>query len=212
MSIISTDYLQSEMFTSGFDTAAASKAVARATNFINTWTSKHYYPWEDYQASPDLPLAPSEIVQICVELSKAYYFLYTNESNADGNRNEEMYGIIEFQKNELLSINVAPEIKRLSITLSSNRTQIIGSQNTTTGRFPQVIPFNANVISDSGNVWTYGEDYYIRRGGAYDDEYRDAWYLDSDKSDLEGTLCYLRTYRNDGQDYARHIQDWQRTF
>jgi len=212
MSIISTDYLQSEMFTSGFDTSAASKAVVRASNYINTWTSKHYYPWEDYQASPDVPLAPAEIVQICVELSKVYYFLYTNESAADGNRNNEMYAIETIQKEKLLSIDVAPEIKSLTISLDNNKSQVIGTQNSSSGRFPQVIPYNASIISGAGNVWAYNEDFYIRRGGCYNNEHYDAWYLESDTSSLEGTLKYLRTYRNDGKDYATQIQDWQRFY
>ncbi len=203
MSIISTAYLQAELPTVDFDSTAAASAVVRASGFCNTWTSKHYYAWDDYQASPDLPLAPPEIVQICLELAKCYYYLTTNEENADGDKVERCYSIIEVQKQELLNIDIAPTLESLTISLSSENTQVIGSQNTTSGTFPQVLK-SSSIISDSSNVWNYGDDYTMRKGGANTDEYYNAYYLEANSSSVEGTLKYWRTYRNDGIDYMRH--------
>lgn len=183
-------------------------AVNRASSFVNTWAHK-YDPFDDYQESPEAILAPAEIGELCLISAEAFYYKQIGQRSRNGDEvqkwHEFLYkgeGSIRYQ---LEHIKIEPEWKTQTISLNSDNAMIIGSRTTTGGMWPRVIPFTAQVISATSNVWITPDDWYIRKGGLYDDEYRDAWYLDCDSgSSVEGTLRYMRTYRNDHLDYARY--------
>lgn len=182
-------------------------AVNRASSFVNTWAQR-YDPFDDYQESPESILAPAEIGELCLSAAEAFYYKQIGQRNRNGDEvqkwHDYLYGDNGLKK-QLQTIKIEPEWKTQAISLTSDNVMVIGSRTVTGGMWPRVIPFTAQVISATTNVWVYPDDWYIRKGGLYDDEYRDAWYLDCDNgSQVEGTLRYMRTYRSDGLDYARY--------
>ncbi|HUX59530.1 MAG TPA: hypothetical protein VMV77_21330 [Bacteroidales bacterium] len=203
MSIVSINML-SDRIPGTSDGTDLLNAVNRATSFVNTWTSKVYDPWEDFQASPELLLAPQVIGEICIEVAEAMYYMLIGQIQRDGEGNDLWRQLLDDKKEELQNIDVNPEWKSQAISLDSNKRMVVGTRNTVTGVYPRVIPFNANVISGAGNNWNRGTDYYVRQGGINRDENSDAWYFDAQSSSLEGTLNYLRTYRKDTKDYMTY--------
>jgi len=184
-------------------------AVNRASSFVNTWANR-YDPFDDYQESPESILAPAEIGELCLISAEAFYYKQIGQRSRNGEEaqrwHEFLYGKDGIKK-QLVDIRIEPEWKTQTISLTSDKTMVIGSRTTTGGMWPRVIPFTAQVISATNNVWIYPDDWYIRQGGLYDDEYCDAWYFDCDSgSSVEGTLRYMRTYRNDNIDYARYTR------
>jgi hypothetical protein len=63
------------------------------------------------------------------------------------------------------------------------------------------------MASEQDNVWNNGQHFRIVKGSILDsDDYlADGWYLDASsyKGEIEGTLHYYRSFRNDGRDYMR---------
>jgi len=210
MTIISTTMLTSGLPSdAATDTTQISDAVLEATAFVNTWSSKKYDPFDDYQESPELILAPREIGRICLQVAKAYYYMGVGEIYRDGNENASWELILETYRSQLISIDIQPTWETQAISLNTDNSMVIGSRVTTGGMWPRVIPQTAQVISGAGNTWLYPDDWTITKGGDYDDEYLDAWYLRADTgSTVEGTLRYMRTYRNDGRDYARYSRGY----
>jgi hypothetical protein len=202
--IIHTSHLLDELPTDASDTDnRVTDAVNRATGFVNTWTSKRYYPWDDYQTSPLVTRAPYEIVHACIEVGKAFYYMRIGQIFRDHGENVAWQAVLDYYKDYLGSIEVQPTWEEQSISLNSNNAMVIGDRNAG-GAWPQVIPQTAQVISDASNVWLQPDDWYIRKGGEYTDEHYDAWYFYAESSSTEGTLRYQRTYRKDGMDYARY--------
>ena len=185
-------------------------AVNRATSFVNTW-AKDYLPFDDYQESPETILAPPEIGEFCLKAGEAFYYLETGQRNRDGNEdvgwNNFLYGNDETEglKDRLKTIRIEPTWERQTISLDSNNVMLLGTRNSTTGAFERVIPYKANITGTS-TALQRNDEFIIRRGGDYDDEYHDAWYLDVDSnaSVTNGTIHYLRTYRKDAKDYAEY--------
>ena len=187
--------------------ASLTYAVNSATAFVNTWTSRKYDPWDDFQESPEVILAPAEIGEICLQVAEAYYFIDIGQTTRDGNEDLYWDDFLERKKEELKEIGVSPTWETQTISLDSNDCMLIGSRSATGGMWPRVIPFTAQVISATTNIWIQPDDYTIRMGGDYTDEYPDAWYLDVNTgSSVEGTLRYMRTYRKDTIDYMRYGQ------
>ncbi len=185
-------------------------AVNRATSFVNTW-AKDYDPFDDYQESPESILAPPEIGDICLSAAEAFYYKEIGQRSRDGNETgywqQYLYGDSEMMglRQQLMEITIEPTWETQTISLNSNNAMIIGSRTTTGGMWTRVIPFTAQVISGGSSVWVCPDDWSIRKGGNYTDEYPDAWYLDANTgSSVEGSLRYRRTYRNDAMDYARY--------
>lgn len=205
--IISTTMLTNELPSDATDTNnVITNAVSMASSFVNTW-AKNYDPFDDYQVSPEIALAPDIIVRICIEVAKAYYYMGIGQIYRDGNENTAWNDQISNYREQLLNIIIEPTWETQTISLNTYNTMIIGSRTITGGMWPRVIPHNAQVIGSGSNVWTYPDDWYIRKGGVYDNEYLDAWYLDcTNGSSVEGTLRYMRTYRNDYRDYARYSE------
>jgi len=204
MAIISTTML-SDRIPGTADATALSNAVSKATAFVNTYASKHYDPFDDYLDSPETILAPDEIGEICLQVAEAYYYLNIGQTSRDGNDRAVWKEILDGYRAELKEIHVAPTWETQAISLNSNNCMIIGSRTLTGGMWPRVIPQTAQVISNTSSVWLYPDDWFIRKGGMYDDEYYDAWYFDVNRgSSVAGTLRYMRTYRCDGYDYLKY--------
>jgi len=209
MSIISTTMLSARLPGTA-DASTLQLAVTRATSFINTWAIK-YDPFDDYQESPEEILAPDEIGEMCLLAAEAYYYkqigLRSRNSDEMQYWNAILYGGegVTGLKTQLKDIKIEPTWETQTISLNTYNCMLIGSRTATGAMWPRVIPFTAQVISGGSSVWVQPDDWYIRTGGQYNDEYWDAWYLDvTSGSSVEGTLRYMRTYRNDGLDYARY--------
>ncbi len=219
MSIISTSMLSARLPGTP-DSSYLQLSVNRATSFVNTWATK-YDPFDNYQESPEEILAPDEIGEICLLAAEAFYYKQIGQRSRNVDEvqywNAVLYGGegITSLKTQLGDIEIEPTWETQTISLNSNHVMVIGSRTTTGGMWPRIIPFTAQAISGGSNTWTQPEDWYIRTGGNYNDEYWDAWYFDvTSGSSVEGTLRYMRTYRNDGIDYARYRSnsyDYRRT-
>jgi len=205
MAIISVSQLDAQLPSdANDDNGDITDAVNRSSGFINTWTSRHYDSWDDYDSTASAVRAPEEIVYQCLEVGKAMYFQGIGQNTRNGEEVAFWKDMIESYKAELQIIKVAPTWEEQTISLNSNNAMIIGNRNGG-GTWTRVLPFRSNVVSDASNVWTLPGDWIICEGGRYDDEYRDAWYFYAESSSVEGTLRYMRTYRNDSLDYATYM-------
>lgn len=184
------------------DNNQVTDAVDQATDFCNTWAIK-YDPWDEYDTSPDTPRAPNSIVRICLEVGKAYYHMAIGEIWRNREEQTTWEQVLAFYETRLKTIKVAPTWEEQTISLGSDNAMVIGSRTNTGGMWPRVIPQTAQVISGT-TVYLQPDDWHISKGGEFDNEYRDAWYLYAESSSLSGTLRYMRTYRSDGYDYATY--------
>ncbi len=201
MSIIPVSLLESELPDSAENNNnELTKAVNRATSFVNTWTSKKYDPWDNFTTN-DVTVAPDAIVEIAVEVAKMFYQKTAGVVWRDGEDNDLYADAKENFKTELMDIIVPPEFQTLTISLDPNDSMVIGSRTTTTGIWTRVLPAFSHITSASVNIYVYGEDFAISKGGYNEDEYPDAWYLRAEDSNVEGVLSYQRTYRKDMHDY-----------
>ena len=206
MTIIPVSLLQSELPPDATDKdRRITNAVNRASGKVNTWTSKRYDSWDNYDSTNNIPRAPDDIVQYCLDIGKALWNKSIGNVYRDGSEELTWQEMIDNAEEDLKEIKIPPEFKTQTISLDSNDNMLIGSRTTTTGIFTRVIPANAFITSAGSSVYVPCEDFYIRKGGSYDDEYPDAWYLDTmSTSAVEGTLSYMRTYRKDMGDYLTY--------
>lgn len=206
MSIIPVAMLENELPAgAGNSNAQMSRAVSAASGFVNSWTSKHYDTWDNYDTSNDVPRAPDDIVDYTLAIAKIKHEMIVNNVSRDGD--DDPNTLLEDYKTELEKIAIPPSFETQTISLDSNSSQIIGSRTTTTGQWTRVIPAGSFITSDGSSVYTYHKDFWIKTGGEYDNEYREAWYLRTNTgSSVEGTLSYRRTYRNDMQDYLTYTK------
>jgi len=208
MSIISVRLLDSELPSDANDNNGdETYAVAQASAFVNTWAT-HYDPFDDYTTEADSPYtevfnAPSIIVRECLEIAKAMYYMRVGQIYMDGEEKRLWADFLSSKEKSLMRIQIEPEWKSQPILLNSCNSMVIGSRSSL-GTWPRVIPQTAQVVSASNNTWIPPNDWYIRMGGSYSGEYPDAWYFYASSSKVEGTLRYMRTFRNDGYDYARY--------
>lgn len=201
MSIIPVSLLESELPDSAENNNnELTKAVNRATSFVNTWTSKKYDPWDNFTTN-DVTLAPDVIVEIAVGVAVLFYRKTSGDVSRDGEDNDLYIESKEDFKTELMDIIVPPKFQTLTIDLDSNDSMVIGSRTTTTGIWTRVLPANSHITSATTNIYVYGEDFTISKGGYNEDEYPEAWYLRAEDSNVEGTLNYMRTFRKDMHDY-----------
>lgn len=201
--IISTAWLLRELPPgANDDDDEITDAVFQATDFVNTWANK-YDPFDEYDTSPDAPRAPHVIVRATLEVAKAIYFLRIGQIFRDGQEQTSWQDVLAYYQDYLMKVQVSPEWKTQAVSLDSNNAMVIGSL-TTGHMYPRVIPQTAQVISGSSNTWLQPDDFTIAKGGRYDDDDPQAWYLYADSSSVEGTLRYMRTYRNDFLDYGKY--------
>ena len=204
MTIIATAHLIRELpLDATNENGAIDDAVEQASSFVQNHAIRYEY-FDDYQESPVDILAPGEVGRVCLEVAKAFYYLRIAQVNRNGDDLLFWQSIIDNYKSELKTIIIEPTWETQTISLDSNKAMRIGTLDNG-GTWPHVIPFKSEVISATTNTWVYHEDFEIEKGGRYTDENPNAWYLYADTSSLEGTLRYLRTWRKDGFDYARHV-------
>ena len=211
MTIISTSMLSNRLpgVAAGSDLTSA---VNRASAFVNTW-AQDYDPFDDFQESPEVILAPAEIGSVCLEVAEAEYYIEIGQVQRDGNDDFTWHDFKALKKEELKEINIEPTWETQAISLNSDYVMLIGSRTTSGGMWPRIIPFTAQVISASGDSavqWVQPDDWQVILGGenitrVNSSQFPDAWYLVVNRgSAVEGTLRYMRTYRNDTIDFMRY--------
>lgn len=209
MSIISVTQLDNELPADASNASGEmTDAVSQATGFINTWTSMHYDPFDDYYIDPTSPSveiapAPAIVQRMCLEVAKAFYFMSVGERYRDGLEKTSWAEYLDGIKTDLKMLSVAPEWKTQTISLDTSNAMVIGSRSAL-GFWPRVIPQTAQVVSATTNIWIPPDDWFIGQGAGLADEYPGAWYFYGGSSSVEGTLRYMRTYRNDAIDYGRY--------
>lgn len=205
MSILTAATLEAEL-PSGAD--VTSSLLSEIDSFVNNSTSNKYDKWDDATLSPEIEQVPYEIIRIAKEVGKAMYYLSVCQTSREGAEYKFWTDSLTAKKKELKEIQILPvwyeQVVSLDLLTSS---MLVGpgvSDAKFNGLFHRVIPFNAQIESDHGAIWTYGYKWKIRKA-YYADEYPLAWYLDcQSSSDVEGTLKYMRTFRNDGADYLKY--------
>lgn len=209
MSIISVSYFKKELpeDTDNLN-KLVTKAVSRASSFVNTWTSNRHYPFADYDSTTGEPTAPGDIVGYCIEVAKAYYYASIGQVSRNGEERRYWLDNLKIVREELQTIKISPEWYTKLISLDSNNIMSLGGTSVNHGVF-QVVPCNAEIIDGASN-WERNNDWKIVQGAylspMFDADYiSDAWYLYSlYGSSLDGTVHYMRTYRKDGGDYAQY--------
>lgn len=205
--IISVTKLQNRLPTGAKNTNnQITDAVNMATTFVNGW-AEHYDPFDEFSVSPDTVNAPANIESICLEVGEAFYFRNIAQIDRNGEEMTFWNDVLNTNKETLKEINIEPEWIEQTIILDSNDAMIIGDRNGG-GDFPRVIPQKAQIITTGKAVFIRFDDWDIRRGGVYTDQYPDAWYLYAETTAMNGhILRYMRTFRNDSIDYARYNKD-----
>jgi len=206
MPIIPESLLENELYDSAENTNNyLTTAVNRATGFVNTWTSNKYDPWDNYDTSNNTVRAPSEIVSYTINIAKLEFGRINGVVSRDEDGNDLYEESIKNYQDELSTINVTPLFQTQTVSLDANGCMVIGSRTTTSGIWTRVLPKNAHIESAGSSVYVVVDDFWITKGGDYDNEYPDAWYLRTTTgSNVEGTLSYMRTFRKDMRDYLTY--------
>jgi hypothetical protein len=182
-----------------------SNAVNSASGHVNSWTSNKYDTWDNYNETNGKPRAPFNIVDYTLKIAKVIFQQNTNSVSRGGDDDPDE--LLKTYEDALKIIQVPPSFIDQTISLDSNGSQIIGSRTTTTGKWTRVVPADSHITSGGSSVYVYNDDFWINKGGDYDNEYTDAWYLRTNTgSSVEGTLSYRRTYRNDMHDYLTYMK------
>ena len=177
-------------------------AVYASSALVNSVCS-HYDPFDEYTASPEATAAPREIVDATYRIAEAMYFMNVGTRHRNGEELPYWQKVVADYTALLRTIRIEPLWVSQSIVLDANNAMGIGDRNAG-GMWPRVIPQTAQVISAGSSVWLQPDDWEMRRGGSFTDEYPDRWYLYASSSSVEGTLRYMRTFRNDAYDYAKY--------
>ena len=196
MAIITTTQLSDELPT-GYTSAQLTNAVNESSRLVNTWCIKY----EEWPESTDTPDAPYEIQRACIEIAKALFYLGINQQDRDGEEGDKHGDTLKYYEGYLKTIDVAPEILSVAISLDSNGVQLIARNQHILRYHPK-----CRVESDTTNIWNQCWHWDIRKGVYTDDEQLDGWYFDAEtyEDTIEGTLYYARSWRNDGLDYQKY--------
>jgi hypothetical protein len=199
MTIISNAELLEELPT-GATTTKVTRAVNESSGLVNTWCVK-YEQWPDHD---DTQTPPYEIKRSCLEVAKALYYLSIGQVNRDGNENETWQDVLDFYKIYLETIEVEPTQYSVTISLDSNGVQLIG-RNVNILRYHNKKCYVTSVAAPTTTIWNQGVHWDIRKGNDSDNEFLDGWYFDAEtyEDTIEGTLYYVRSWRNDGLDYQK---------
>ena len=180
-----------------------SDAVNMATDFVNAYAT-HYDTFDDYSSSPETVNAPLYVGMICRDVAKVFYMQLIGEVYRDGGENATWQTVLNAKKQELANLTIEPVWVEQAIVLDSNNSMIIGDRNNG-GSWPRVIPWRSEIIETGGSQFFRPDDFEIIKGGINQDDYPEAWYLTTANTQINGhTLRYMRTFRNDGMDYARY--------
>jgi hypothetical protein len=195
MSIINVEYLRKELNDDATnDNNLLEKAVKRGSNFVNSYTAKKYYPFDNYDVVNDEVKAPDLIISICVEVAKVYYNLSLSMTNREGEEIVFWQSMLKNLQKQLTDINISPDWIIETISLDTENRMILGSSLMTNNNF-QVVPYHASIINGTEN-FILNDDFSIINIG-------NLWYLQSlNNSSLNGNIHYMRTYKNTGEDYA----------
>ena len=188
---------------------AANRAIRTASNLTNTW-AVHYLPFPDATDNGDGSFttnAPDEIVDYCTEIAYYQYRKIIGHIDRDDlGRNQDTIRLKQIHE-ELKKIIIEPLIRSVTISLNSNGVQLLERNTAILPAHPQ-----SRVDSGTTNIWNREEHWIIRKGQFEDQqEHTDGWYLDAEsyEDEIEGTLYYAKSWRNDGYDYHR-FQDSNR--
>jgi hypothetical protein len=211
MSIISPTMLLTELPTGASAyTSEVLSACVQASSFVSSYTSKKYELWDDYLVSPETVLVPDIIYRLTIEAGKIFYLLNVNTKQRIKEEKTLLLEQLSTLQTQLENLNLAPTWESQSISLTSDKVmQIYNTKSinifSNNHTFIKVIPNTAIINSATSNVWVNSDHFIIRLGLITNDEYPQAWYLDSALGyTVEGTLRYMRTYRIDGYDYMKY--------
>jgi hypothetical protein len=212
MSIISIDEFRKELDEDTTDyNKLLTKSVNRATSFVHTYTAMHHMPFDDFNATTGFPRAPDDIVNYCTQVATAMFYMSIGESSRDGKERTFWKDILIELSNELKKLRISSKWITETISVDSNDIMLLGADINNHQTY-KVIPFNAN-ITGGASTWVNGTDFVIVTGeflnGLTNVEYlRDVWYLYGlENTTVDGTLHYMRSFRNDNSDYALYSRN-----
>lgn len=200
--IISTTHL-GQLLKGTLDNTTATAVVEAATSFVNT-NALRYHPF-DTIADDGTTQAPAIIVMYCKEIAKTMYLQAIGQTKRDGNETEDLQDVLDYYQDKLrdTKFQIEPAIIAKTISLNSNGSMLIA-------RGQEILTYHPLCRVESAdspqNEWNQDEHWHIRRGTTDDEsEFSDGWYFDAEtyKDDIEGTLYYARSFRNDGWDRIR---------
>ena len=201
-SIISVAHLQAVLPSDASDTAQAiTNAVNEASSLVNSWAT-HYLPFDEV-SNAGATQAPSLVVYYCRQIAKIIYLMNIGQIFRDGSEGKTLQDDLEYYHKLVSDMSIEPTLHTKTVAFDSNYRMLIA-------RGQNIIPSHPQCKIESGaspqNAWNIGEHFNITRGRMYDGDYEDGWYLNAvtDKAEIEGTLTYVRTYRNDGYDYMKY--------
>lgn len=204
MAIVPVNYLQREMKPDTDDTnSLLTRAIEQAGDFVDG-ACVNYEEWPDFTTSGgvDTVNAPPVIERYCLQVAKAYYYLSVGVQYRDGTETRWDDLLIDYNL-QLRALEVEPTASSTTISVNSDGVQLIA-------RNQHILRFHplCRVESATTNVWNQCIHWDIRKGNDNNDEQFDGWYFDASSytSSIEGTLYYVRSWRNDGLDYQKYLK------
>lgn len=200
--IISTLHLQSALKPGATDTESRlTNACQAATNFINS-NAVRYHTFDNITAQ-GITQAPAVIVMYCKIIAKIFYHILIGDIFLDGSEEKTWNDMLDKYRKIIRELEIEPSVHQKVISLDTNGCMLIT-------RNQQILPYHPDckVVSSASpqEDWNQDEHWTIRKGGKWDEENTDGWYFDAStyKDEIEGTLYYARSYRNDNHDYLTY--------
>jgi hypothetical protein len=200
--IISVTHLKNILPSDAADTNNdLTNAVSEASSLVNSWAS-HYMPFAEVDVN-GYAQAPGIVVYYCRQIAKCLYYMGIGQIYRDGAEKKSWQEDLEYYKKLLNELEIEPTVHTVVLTLDSNYRMLIArNQNI----LPQHTQCKLLSNESPQNSWNFGEHWTISKGRMYDGEYEDGWYFTAidDETTIEGTLYYVKSYRNDTRDYMRY--------
>jgi hypothetical protein len=200
--IISTTHLQNILSSDAADTnSVITNAVIEASSLVNSWAS-HYLPFPEVDSNGNAQ-APGIVLYYCKQIAKCLYFMGIGQVCRDGMEKKSWQDDLQYYKKLLNELEIEPTIHSVELDVDSNGRMLIArNQNI----LPQHTQCRLVSALSPQEEYNYGEHWNITRGKQFEGEFEDGWYFTAldDKATIEGTLYYVRSYRNDTKDYMKY--------
>jgi hypothetical protein len=200
--IISVTHLKNILPADAADTnSVLTNATVEATSLVNSWAS-HYLPFPEVDVY-GYAQAPGIVIYYCRQIAKCLYYMGIGQIYRDGAEKKSWQDDLNYYKKLLNELDIEPTIHSIVLTLDSHGRMLIARNINILPQHPQC---RLESNTSPPTVWSYGWHWLIYRGRYYSGDYEDGWYFTAltNRTTMEGTLYYARSYRNDQRDYMKY--------
>ena len=200
--IISVTHLKNILPADAADTnSVLTNATVEATSLVNSWASR-YLPFPEVDVY-GYAQAPGIVIYYCRQVAKCLYYMGIGQIYRDGAEKKSWQDDLQYYKKLLNELDIEPTVHTVTLDVDANGRMLIARNQNILPQHPQCCLVSSLSPQEEYN---YGEHWNISRGKLYEGEHDDGWYFTAldDKATIEGTLYYVRSYRNDTRDYMKY--------